>query len=190
LLSGGKYHNYTTPSFFRQRFDLLQSEQIAFDYSYEAKKTSISGAVYYKVEGGTQPIIGGLTIDEQETFGIEVFIKQQLHPYLTVSASYSYIDQQFGLGATQFPGTRDADYFIKSTLEFKHPKWCTLSLNWIGRTGTNYTGIVGGIPDATTDFFQPIFSDDLLADRFTDYNRFDVFQRRLFFFGMIWTLNH
>ncbi|MEM6720224.1 MAG: TonB-dependent receptor [Bacteroidota bacterium] len=234
LLSGGKYHNYTTPSFFRQRFDLLKSEQIALDYTFEAKKTSVSGAIYYKTEGGTQPIIGRLAIDDQETFGVEVFVKQQLHPYVSISASYSYIDQQFGLGGTQFPGARDADYFIKSTFEFKHPKWGTFSLNWIGRTGTNYTGITGGIPDATTDFFRPIFSENLLANRFTDYNRldlnmskyfawddkelvffasinnvfnqknqridqyntdystrsFDVFQRRLFFFGMVWTLNY
>ncbi|MEM6687032.1 MAG: carboxypeptidase-like regulatory domain-containing protein [Bacteroidota bacterium] len=234
LLSGGKYHNYTTPSFFRQRFDLLRSEQIALDYTYEAKKTSISGAVYYKTEGGRRPIIGGLSIDEQETFGVELFVKQQLHPYLSISASYSYIDQQFSLGDTQYPGSRDADYFIKSTLEFKHPRWCTLSLNWIGRTGTNYTGIVGGTPGVNTNFFQPVFSENLLGDRFTDYSRldlnvskyitwkdkelvlfasinnvfnqqnqridqynadysvrtFDVFQRRLFFFGMVWTLNH
>jgi len=174
LLSGGRYYNYRTPSFFQQRFDLLTSDQIALDYSFNGKKTSITSALYYKKEGGAQPIIGGLVIDEQETYGIELFLKQQLHEYLSWSASYSYIDQSFQLGDLRFPGSRDADYFVKSTLEFNHPKWFTLSLNWIARTGTNYTGIIDGEEDTTVDFFRPIFSDQLLGDRFNNYNRLDM----------------
>ena len=165
---------------------------------------------------------------------MELFIKQQLNDYLSWSGSYSYLDQYFTLGNTQFPGQRDADYFVKSTLEFNHPKWFTLSLNWIGRTGTPFTGIIGGEEDASTDFFRPIFSNQLLGDQFDDYNRldlnmskyfrwnnrelvvfasinnvfnarnqrsdqyntdytvrrFDDFQLRLFFIGMVWTINY
>ncbi|MEL6811887.1 MAG: carboxypeptidase-like regulatory domain-containing protein [Bacteroidota bacterium] len=233
LLSGGKYHNYTTPSIFRPRYDLLNSDQIALDYTYEETNTTMTSALYYKTEGGNQFILGGIPIDNIQTLGFEIFFKQRFNSNLSWSASYSYIDQNLRIGDSKFAGFRDADYFIKSTLEFNHPKWFTVSLNWIGRTGSRYTGIVSGETDPNSDFFRPLFSNELFGDQFNDYNRldvninkyiswnnkelvlfasvnnllntqnqrrdqynedytarrFDLFQKRLLFFGLVWTLN-
>ena len=174
LLSGGKYHNYTTPSFFIQQYNLLNSQQIALDYTYTSERTNITAAIYYKKEEGLQTVNQFLFSDNLTTTGAEFFFQQQLHDRLKFSVAYSYLNQNTNLGDTTFPGLRDYAYFIKSSLEYTPKNWPSFSLNWLARPGQRYTPIVDGTLDANTGFFEPIFSEEFLDSRYNPYARLDL----------------
>lgn len=174
LLSGGKYHNYTTPSFFIQQYNLLDSRQIAFDYTYTAERTNITAAVYYKDERGLQTVNQFLFSDNLETTGAELFFEQQLSDRLKFSIAYSYLNQNTTSGETTFPGLRDYDYFIKSSLEYTPKNGPSFSLNWLARPGQRFTPIIDGTFDENTSFFEPIFDGEFLNGRYGNYARLDL----------------
>ncbi len=174
LLSGGKYHNYTTPSFFIQQYNLLDSEQIALDYTYTSERTNITAALYYKKEGGLQTVNQFLFSDNLTTAGAEFFFQQQLNDRLKFSVAYSFINQNTTLGDTTFPGLRDYDYFIKSSLEYTPKNWPSFSLNWLARPGQRFTPIIDGTFDIDTGFYEPNFSDEFLNSRYGPYVRLDL----------------
>lgn len=174
LLSGGKYHNYTTPSFFIQQYNLLDSRQIALDYTYNSERTNITAALYYKDEGGLQNVNQFLFSDNLRTAGAELFFQQQLNDRLKFSIAYSYLNQKTSLGETTFPGLRDYDYFIKSSLEYTPKNWPSFSLNWLARPGQRFTPIVDGTMDELTGFYEPIFSSEFLNSRYANYARLDL----------------
>ena len=174
LLSGGKYHNYSTPSFFIQDYNLLNSVQLALDYTYTAEKMAISAAVYTKNEKGLQPVNQFLFSDNLKTYGAEFFIQRQLQDWLKLSVAYSFLQQTTQVDGTTFPGLRDYDYFIKSSLELSPGKWPTFSLNWIGRPGRRFTPIRNGDFDGNTGFYIPNFSPEFLEDRYGTYARLDL----------------
>lgn len=39
ILSGGKYHSYTTPNFYIRDYTLLSSDQVALDYYFKSKSS-------------------------------------------------------------------------------------------------------------------------------------------------------
>ncbi len=174
LLSGGKYHNYSTPSFFIQDYNLLNSQQLALDYSYTSEKLAISAAIYAKNEKGLQSVNQFLFSDNLKTYGIEFFVQKQFSDWLKLSAAYSYLQQTTQVDGTTFPGLRDYDYFLKSTLELNLRKWPTFSLNWIGRPGRRFTPIIDSDFDGNTGFYIPNFSPDFLEDRYGTYTRLDL----------------
>ena len=174
LLSGGKYHNYSTPSFFIQDYNLLNSQQLALDYTYTSEKMGISAAVYLKDERGLQTVNQFLFSDNLKTYGAEFFIQRQLSNWLKLSLAYSFLQQTTQVGETTLPGLRDYDYFLKSTLELNPRKWPTFSLNWIGRPGRRFTPIVNGDFDSNTSFYIPNFSPEFLEDRYGTYARLDL----------------
>ncbi|MEO0570286.1 MAG: hypothetical protein AAF039_01190, partial [Bacteroidota bacterium] len=174
LLSGGKYHNYTTPSFFIQQFSLLNSQQIALDYTYTSERTNLTAAIYHKKEKGLQAVNQFLFSDNLNTSGVELFFQQQLNDRLKFSIAYSYINQRTTLGDQTFPGLRDYNYFIKSSLEYTPKSWPSFSLNWLARPGRRFTPILDGTFDANTGFFEPNFSMELLDSRYRNYYRLDA----------------
>ncbi len=180
LLSGGKYHNYTTPSFFIQEYNLLNSDQLALDYTFTAERTSLSAAVYFKEEKGRQTVNQFLVSDNLTTYGAEVFVQQQFNDWLKLSVAYSFIQQETNVGDTTFPGLRDYDYFLKSSLECSPKKWPTFSLNWLGRPGRRFTPIVSGTFDENTGFYAPNFSSEFLNSRYGTYARLDASASKYF----------
>ena len=174
LLSGGKYHNYSTPSFFIQDYNLLNSQQLALDYTYSSEKMAISAAVYTKNEKGLQSVNQFLFSDNLKTLGAEFFIEKRLRDWLKLSVAYSYLQQTTTADGRTFPGLRDYDYFLKSSLELCPRKWPVISLNWIGRPGRRFTPIVNGDFDGNTGFYIPNFSPEFLEDRYGTYARLDL----------------
>ncbi|MEM8509639.1 MAG: carboxypeptidase-like regulatory domain-containing protein [Bacteroidota bacterium] len=180
LLSGGKYHNYTTPSFFIQDYNLLNSEQVALDYTFTSDRTNLSAALYFKDEKGTQVVNQFLISDNLTTYGAELFVQHQFTDRLKLSVSYSFIQQETEVGDTTFPGLRDYDYFLKSSLEYAPRKWPTIALNWLGRPGRLFTPIVDGTLDTNTGFYIPNFSPEFLDSRYATYARLDISVNKYF----------
>lgn len=173
LLSGGKYHNYSTPNYYSKSYNLLTSYQVALDYTFTQKSTLVKAATYYKDEAGEQAVNTFFSSEHLRTFGIELYLEQDFYNYFKLSFSNSFIDQKLTIGNKQYHGFSDFNYLIKTTLQFNNPKLFNLALNYTGRPGTFYNQITGSVFDAETGFYQPIYINELNADQFASYNRFD-----------------
>jgi len=128
LLSGGEYHNYSTPNFYAKKFILLTSYQVALDYSFEYKNTSITAAAYYKSEKGEQTNNLFFTVDNQSTFGIELYYEQSFRKYFKFTFSNTFLNQIVEINKSKFKGEKDYNYFIKTSLNYSNPKTFSLTL--------------------------------------------------------------
>ena len=183
LLSGGKYHNYSTPNYYSKKFTLLSSYQLALDYSFEYKNSSLTAATYYKNEKGEQTNNLFFTIDDQSTFGIEFYYEQSFMKYLKLTFSNTFINQISEINNTRFKGEKDYNYFIKTSLNYNNPKTFSLTLSYLARPGDCYTPVAVSYFDSQTNFFLPLFSSNINSIRYKAYNRIDISISRYFKFG-------
>jgi hypothetical protein len=183
LLSGGKYHNYSTPNYYSKKFILLSSYQLALDYSFEYKNSSLTAATYYKNEKGEQTNNLFFTIDDQSTFGIEFYYEQSFMKYLKLTFSNTFINQISEINNTRFKGEKDYNYFIKTSLNYNNPKTFSLTLSYLARPGDCYTPVAVSYFDSQTNFFLPLFSSNINSIRYKAYNRIDISISRYFKFG-------
>ncbi len=234
LLSGGKYHNYSTPNFFAKNFSLLSSYQIALDYTLGLKNTLVQAAVYAKNETGEQAANSFFMANKVNTFGVELFLAHTFYNFFQLTFSNSYINQVITIDNENYKGQNDFNYLIKTTLQYNNPTLFSLALTYIGRPGTYYNPIAGATFDSKTGFYKPFFGDDLYSRQFNNYNRldlslskyirfkknaliaftsvnnvlnqkneskvlhnsdylshrFDYFQLRVLYFGVVWQLNY
>jgi len=181
LLGGGRYHNYATPSYYSQKYNLLSSYQIALDYSYKLKNTLIKAATYFTNEtGGQQTSNSFFEINKINTFGIEFSLEQNFYKYFKFTFSNSFINQSMEINNKAYKGPKDFNYLVKTTIQYFNPKLFSLSLAYIGRPGTFYTPIVNSTLDYQTDFYKPVFSQNLYSSQYGNYNRIDVSLSRYF----------
>jgi len=174
LLSGGKYHNYSIPSFYSKEYNLLSSYQVALDYSYELKSTLIKAATYFKNETGDQPVNAFFFTDKINTFGLELFIEHNFCNFFKFTLANSFIDQKMTIDNKDYNGYKDFDYLLKTTIQYNNPKLFSIALTYTNRPGTYYNEINGSVFDNQTGFYEPIFSEHLYAEQYNNYNRFDL----------------
>ena len=174
LLSGGKYHSYSTPRYYSKNYNLLSSHQIALDYTYELKNTLLKTATYFKNETGGQSINTFFSTDKINTFGLELYLEHNFYKYFKFSLSNSFIDQKMTIDNKNYKGAKDFNYFLKSTIQYNNPKLFSLALTYTSRPGIYYNEITGSTFDAQSNFYEPIFSSDLYSSQFENYNRFDI----------------
>ena len=182
LLSGGKYHNYTTPNYYSKKFTLLKSYQLAFDYSFEYRNISLTAAAYYKIEKGEQTSNSFFSIDNQSTLGIELFYEQSFSKYFKFTFSNTFMNQIIKINDNNFRGEKDFNYFIKTTLNYNNPRLFSLTLSYLARPGNYYTPINNSGFDNQTNFYQPQFSNNFYGSQYKAYNRIDISLSRYFKF--------
>jgi hypothetical protein len=182
LLSGGKYHNYSTPNYYSKKFVLLSSYQLALDYSFEHKNTSLTAAIYYKDEKGEQTNNLFFTIDDQSTFGIELFYEQSFRKYFRLTFSNTFMNQISKTNYTSYRGDKDFNYFIKTSLNYNNPKIFSFTISYLARPGEYYTPVTFSIFDNKTDFYQPKISNNINSSQYSAYNRIDISISRYFKF--------
>ncbi len=172
LLSGGKYHSYSVPNSFATSYNLLKSFQLALDYNFEHKNTVLKAATYFKKDTGTQNRDALLTFDEVSTFGIEFFIEQRFLKTFKFTFANSFIDQEQVINDIGYPGNFDLNYLLKIILEYRNKKNLSIALNYFGRPGTYYTPIIGSNNPSKTQFYEPIFSENLYSEQYGNYSNF------------------
>lgn len=183
LLSGGKYHNYSTPNYYSKKFALLSSYQLALDYSFTYKNTSLTAATYYKNEKGEQTNNLFFTVDDQSTFGIELYYEQSFMKYFKLTFSNTFMNQKSEINNTRVRGEKDYNYFVKTSLNYNNPKLFSLTLAYLARPGDCYTPVAVSYFDSQTNFFLPLFSSNINSSRYKAYNRVDISISRYFTFG-------
>jgi len=174
LLSGGKYHNYSTPNFFQKKYNLQSSNQIALDYTYRLKNTLVTAATYFKNETSEQAINAFFVVDRVNTFGIELFFEQNFYKYFKFTLANSFINQIVTIDNEEYKGQNDFDYLLKTTLQYNNPKLFSLALTYITRPGTYYNPIIDATFDSNTSFYEPVFGENLFSLQYNNYNRFDL----------------
>lgn len=136
IISAGKYHNYTQPDYYNQKYRLLSSTQVSLDYSYESNHTKIQSALYYKQESGEQDVDFHYTIHKTRTYGLEFSISRTFWNHLSLSFSNSTIKQEVNVNGTTYKGSYHFAYFLKPSITYTHPKLFSLGLMYIGRPGS------------------------------------------------------
>jgi hypothetical protein len=174
LLSGGKYHNYSTPNYYSKKFALLSSYQFALDYSFEYKNTSLTAATYYKNENGEQRNSLFYSIDNQNTFGIEFYFEQSFKKYFKLMFSNTFMNQISKINSISFRGEKDYNYFIKTSLNYNNPKIFSFTLSYLSRPGDYYTPVAISFFDDQINYYQPIFSNNINSSQCKAYNRIDI----------------
>jgi hypothetical protein len=182
LLSGGKYHNYSTPNYYSKKFSLLSSYQLALDYSFEYKNISLTAATYYKNEKGEQTNNLFFSIDNQRTYGIELYYEQSFRKYFKLTFSNTFMNQTCEINKTRFKGEKDYNFFIKTSLNYNNPKTFSLTLAYLARPGNYYTPVTISYFDYQTNFYQPKFSNNINSSQYNAYNRIDISISRYFKF--------
>ncbi|VAW26472.1 hypothetical protein MNBD_BACTEROID07-873, partial [hydrothermal vent metagenome] len=189
LLSGGRYHNYTTPDFYSYTYNLLSSYQIALDYSNKIDNTLLKAAVYFKNGTGKQTeeqtLDSFFVIDKTNTFGIELFLQQDFCKYFRFTFSNSFINQSIEIEQKKYIGQKDFNYLIKTTLQYNNPKLFSVALSYIGRPGTMFNPVIGSTFDDKTGFYKPDFSRDLFSSQYKNYNRLDLSLNKYFRFKKV-----
>lgn len=180
LLSGGKYHNYNTPNYYLQEFALLNSTQIALDYSYSRDPLQLSLAAYIKKEAGNQISNAFFTIQERNLIGFEAAIEKELNEYFKINLSYTYLDVEESFFESNYRGENDLNYFLKAMLEFNHPELFSAAISYQGRPGKYFTPIVAGQWMATQELFQPIFDNEFNSTQFGNYHNLSFSVNRYF----------
>jgi hypothetical protein len=183
LLSGGKYHNYSTPNYYSKKFILLSSYQLALDYSFEYKNISLTAATYYKNEKGEQTNNLFFSVDNQSTFGIELYYEQNFRKYFKLTFSNTFMNQISKINNTSFKGEKDYNYFIKTSLNYNNPKTFSLTLTYLARPGDYFTPVTISYFDNQTSFYQPRFSNNINSSQYKAYNRIDISISRYFKLG-------
>lgn len=174
LLNFGKYHNYAVPDFYTEKYSLLSSSQTALDYAYELKNTLLKAAAYFKNEKGEKSANAFLTIEKVNTFGLEFYLEHNFYKYFKLSFSNSFIDQKMVIDKKEYHGFNDFHYLVKTTIQYNNPKLFSLALTYISRPGVYYNEIVGSNFDNQTNFYEPLFSNDLYGAQYGNYNRLDI----------------
>lgn len=174
LISAGKYHNYSTPNYFSKEFCLLSGNQLAIDYSFENKNTTLSAAVYYKSENGKQANNSYYSFDKQNTFGIEFFFEQSFREYFRFTFSNTFMNQVNKINNTSFRGEKDFNFFIKTSLNYNNSKICSLTLSYLSRPGDVYTPVERAVLNNLTMFYQPLYSSNINSCQYKAYNRLDL----------------
>lgn len=171
----GKYHSYSVPSYYSQKFNLLSSYQVSLDYSYERNNSKIKAATYYKKEKGIQTFESLLyeSISLADLFGLEFFFEHNFQRYFKFSFSNSFINQKTTINNEKRTGPKSLNYFVKSSIEYNNSKLFTMSLSLISRPGSLYHSIIGSSFDNNANAYKPFYGD-WYGSRYNSYNRFDL----------------
>ena len=174
LLSGGKYHNYSTPNFYSKDYSLLSSYQIAIDYSYYSKNTLINAAAFYKMENGENMSAEFLPADNNKFVGLEFFVERHFKKYFKFSLANTFLNQTIEVETKKFRGDKDLNYFVKATLSYNNLKLVTVAVTYLARPGLTYTPIISSQNN------MPAYSSDINSTRYKNYNNISVSLSRYF----------
>lgn len=174
LFNAGSYYSFSRPNFNDRAFTLMESKQIAIDYEYIASKYTIQAAAYFKNENGERTIDFIFPIEKVTTYGLEFFLSYEISRYFLYTFSNSLIEQRQIIYEQAYRGAFDYAYFVKSAIQFVHPKMVNFTISYIGRPGNQYNEILGSTFRSEINFYEPTFSQEIYGATFNNYNRIDL----------------
>lgn len=172
IISGGKYHSYTTPNYYIRKYTLLSSNQIALDYYFETNKINVSSAIYYKKDKGDFRLNDYEKYDQIETFGVELNVDFPLYKRFRLNLSNSYINQKQYIDNIHYNTSLNLKYFIKAQLTYNNPNLFNCSLLFTTRPGNNYTPVSSASFNTESNDYEPDYKT-AFSSTFNDYKSLD-----------------
>lgn len=173
LFSLGKYNNLTEPDYSAKESRLLKANQVALEYLFETKNTSLNLAAYYKTENGD-------TTGNRKIKGFEIYVERYISRTLKASISNASLNSDIGTQGKFFNGENNFGYFFVTTLSYFNPKLMNASIAWTHRQGKFYTPVRSAIYNPNIDFYQPVYDENLNSERFGSYNTINLSINRMF----------
>jgi hypothetical protein len=173
LFSVGKYNNLTEPKSTQEEFRMLSANQVALEYLFETKKTSINLAAYYKSENGD-------TTGYRKIKGFEIYIEHNISRTLKASVSNTFLNSDIASGEKFYNGENNIGYFLVTTLSYFNPKLLNVSASWSTRQGRLYTPLSSSIYNPYVDFYQPVYSEKINSARIGNYNTINLSLNKMF----------
>lgn len=176
ILGVGKYHSYSTPNYYQHEIHLFTSKQVAFDYYYETRTTSITAALYFKSDTGALQLSNIEAINKQQTKGIEASYTRSLGRFMSfyLSNTVLYTSQEIN-------NQKNTNwfYFIKSQLTYSNPNYFTASLVCTTHPGSVYTQIKQAVYDPSEKVFVPLVQG-YANEKLNHYFRVDFTMNKIF----------
>jgi hypothetical protein len=158
LLSGGKYNGYTIPNYTIERFQHVNSSQMAFDYLFHTNQLSVNFSVYSKME--KQPVYyqetGQAYSTDLKISGIEFSFDYTIDNF-NLAGSYVWLDSRMNKGAGWFKSANDMNYLLKSSVSYFNMKWVNASVISTWRPGLYYTPVIGSEYNPDAGNYKPVY---------------------------------
>lgn len=166
-ISAGRYHSFLLPeSAFVSPTIGLRADQVAMDYSIKFSRGKFAFGVFAKNERATNG-------RERDIIGVESAITYSFTDAFRVTASYTRAiveEEQFG---QRFTGENSIDYFIRAGATYSFPSAGEISINYVTRNGTRFTEIIDGLPIEGSNFFEPVFANEINEGRLDRFASLD-----------------
>jgi len=182
LLSGGKYHNYAIPNYYSKTYNLLNSKQLALDYSYTDKKTLITAAVFYKDEAGERINNEFFHINHSYMAGVELYFESFFMKYFKFSLANTYLNQIIEIDKEKYNGEKNLKYFIKTSLSYNNPRLLNIAITYITRPGKYYTPVNNSSYKDLVNFYEPHYNSYINNLQYENYNNMSINLSRYFQF--------
>lgn len=173
-LNLGHYNSYSVPDYYQEQFNLLKSDQISLEYHYKRHSTLLTLATFYTRETGQEATEGIFNSQGVNILGAEFMLEQHLHKYVKLTFANAYINKQKMVYGKSFASDKSLNYFVKTSITYQNPKLFSTSLTYIGRPGTYYTPVLSAYYDSLTQFYRPVYNEQLYSNQLGNYNRFDI----------------
>lgn len=175
----GNYNSYSTPNYIQQQVYLLNSKQVALDYSFEKRKYNVVLACFFKNDQGNFHSNTIERFDKILNTGFEMGGNYNLSKNLSMGISNSFLIQHGYLDKQRMNTTNNLKYFIKSHIIYNNPKLLTTSISVNTRPGSRYTKVVDATFNPLARDFEPSY--ELLNNSiYHKYTRIDFTANKIF----------
>lgn len=172
------YYNANVKTIERINFEKQNSFQSSIDYKIKFTKkikSIINLGVFYKREGLSHSI-GELFSNNNYTdlYGIDLKLSYKVVKNLIFNFNYSYLKPVDYINGTKEISKYNLNYFIKSNIQYSHPKLFTISVDYVLRNGLNYTPITQSSYNHDLNLYEPVYSEKRNSASFKSYNNISI----------------
>ncbi len=167
LVSAGRYHSITEPSYGNNKLFLLSAHQVSLEYLYKTSKTNISLSGYYKHETGD-------TTGHRKISGIEIMAEHYLFRSLKIILSNTFLNTDLADDDIYNTDSKVPGYFLVTTLSYNNSSIINVSVSWLNRQGRLYVPVQSSLYDPVVEFYQPLYHSDHEIEKFDNYNTINL----------------
>lgn len=183
LFAGGHYASYSAATLYSPTATLLSSDQANVDYEFRTERFTLRSAVFWKQEELLLERYAAnqleASVEKVPSWGGELSWEHQISPswsYGTAASAFQKKPTFAYLGAGD---RKEWMYFVKSNVQFSHPRIFTLTLSYRMHSGGYVAKVEEGRYIAELEAYVPLA---VRAERRKLYQSFDLSINRMWMF--------
>lgn len=183
LFAGGHYASYSSASLYSPSATHLSSDQANIDYEFKTELFTLKSAAFWKLEAiQLERFIANQLeklVDRIPSWGGEVTWEHQIVSYFGYGAAASAIQKKPSIAYVGKGKTRRWMYFVKSNVQFSHPRLFTLTVSYRLHSGGYLSRVAEGKFIAELEGYVPL---TVRAEHRKPYQSLDFSINRLWVF--------